>query len=213
MPARLDPNGPLTYRQIEELIAFLTASKEVRFTYVEEHVGVEEGDEAPATPVEVTGWRDPNYVPPPDQPSPPPCWRDPDGVQIGPNPSPGGGGAGTVDDPGTPEAPREIPVVETADLRITDEAGNQLSAIAVVPGETVRFVVENTAGFDHNLKVGTPDELAAAGADADLPGTPVFTEGTQEFTWEVPSDQTALQFACTVPGHYQSMHGDFQLVE
>jgi hypothetical protein len=181
---------------------------------VEEHAGVEgDEEEVPEEPVELTGWRDPAYTPPPGAPSPPACWRDPDGIQIGPNVSPGGGGTGTVDNPGTAEQPRDINVVETADLRITDPGGNQLATIPVVPGETVRFIVENTAGFDHNLKVGTPDELAQASADADLPGTPVFTEGTQEFTWEVPTDQTALQFACTVPGHYQSMHGDFQLVE
>ena len=214
MPAWLDPNGPLTYRQIEELVAFLTASKEVRFTYEEEHAGVAGDEEEVPEPVEVTGWRDPAYSPPPDQPTPPACWRDPDGLQIGPNANAGASpSAGVVDTPGTAEQPRDITVVETADVRITDEAGGTLTAIAVVPGETVRFIVQNTAGFDHNLKVGTPEELQAAGADADLPGTPVFVEGTEEFTWEVPTDVPALQFACTVPGHYNSMHGDFQLVD
>jgi mono/diheme cytochrome c family protein/uncharacterized cupredoxin-like copper-binding protein len=220
MPAWLEPNGPLNYRQIEELIAFLTASTETKFTPAEEaHGGEGGGDEAVqgeenADPAEHTGWRDPSYQPGPADPSPPACWRDPDGVQIGPN-AQGGGAAspGTVDNPGTAETPRDITVQETADLRITDPEGAQLGSITVKQGETVRFVVENTAGFDHNFKIGTAEELAAAGAEVDLPGTPVFVEGTEEYVWEVPADATALQYACTVPGHYDSMHGDFQIVE
>jgi mono/diheme cytochrome c family protein len=212
MPAWLEPNGPLNYRQIEELIAFLTASKETTFVPPVEQHG--ESD-VHAEPSPMTGWRDPAYSPAPDEPTPPACWRDPDGITIGANASPGagGGGGGTVDNPGTADQPRDVSVQETADLRITDPDGQQLPAITVKAGETVRFVVENTAGFEHNFKLGTAEELEQASADADLPGTPVFTEGTQEYVWEVPSDATGLQYACTVPGHYPSMHGDFQIVE
>ena len=41
-------------------------------------------------------------------------------------------------------------------------------------------------------------------------GIKEFTEGTETLTWTVPADETEdLQFACTLPGHYASMHGIF----
>ncbi|HET7678112.1 MAG TPA: c-type cytochrome [Candidatus Limnocylindrales bacterium] len=212
MPAWLEPNGPLNYRQVEELIAFLTASKETKFVHAPEHAAP--GETLPP-PEEKTGWRDPAYKPAADAPSPPACWRDPDGPQYGPNPSPGSGGSGgggTVDKPGTPEAPRVIKLKETASLTITDEAGQKATAITVKKGETVRFEVENTAGFIHNLKVGPADQLPTAPQENDLPGTPVFSSGVQSFSWTVPGSGS-YQFACTVIGHYSPMHGDFQIVD
>jgi uncharacterized cupredoxin-like copper-binding protein len=96
----------------------------------------------------------------------------------------------------------------TGDLRITDAAGTALSQIAVVPGETIQFDVTNSAGFDHNFYIGTVDALEG-NATAGLAGLAVFSTGTQSFTWTVPSDLSGLQFACTLPVHYTTMHGDF----
>lgn len=205
MPVWADVNGgPLNYRQIEELIAFLTASKDVTFQYQPEHP--EPGQTLPP-PVTASGWRDPNYKPPAGQPTPPPCWRAPQGVLSG-----GGGGASAspavISNPGTAANPRPIKVVETASLQITDDKGAALSAIAVKKGETVKFAVENTAGFDHNFYIGTAQDLQANNT-ANLEGVPPFPSGTKEFTVTFDKD-VQLQFACTVPGHYQSMHGDIQ---
>jgi uncharacterized cupredoxin-like copper-binding protein len=41
----------------------------------------------------------------------------------------------------------------------------------------------------------------------ELPGVPVNTQGVQEFTWTATADAATWQFACTVLGHYNSMHG------
>jgi uncharacterized cupredoxin-like copper-binding protein/mono/diheme cytochrome c family protein len=206
MPVWSDENGgPLNYRQIEELIAFLTASKDVTFTYQPEHA--EPGQTIPP-PVQVSGWRDPAYQPPPGSSPPPDCWRPYSNPAFG-----GGAGASLapVDQPGTADSPRVIELVETASLTITDPEGAAVPALAVVAGETVTFRVTNEAGFVHDFYVGEAEALEQD-RRADLEGIPDFNEGTEEFTWTVPEDTpTQLQFACTVAGHYASMHGDFQI--
>ena len=106
---------------------------------------------------------------------------------------------------GTADAPRVIKLIATADLHFKDEAGNTVTQIEVVAGETIQFEVDNTAGFDHDFWIGTPDELAVPNATTDV-GIPTWTSGVQTVTWTVSGD--GLQFACTVPGHYSTMHGD-----
>lgn len=205
MPAWEQPAGPLNYRQIEEIIAWLTASSEVEFVYDPAAGGEGGGEEDAAGPRTVSGWRDGNYQPAPDAPSPPPCWRNPGGV-IG-----GGGGGGAslapIESPGTAEAPRVVELVETANLTIQDAAGAPVSALPVVAGEFVQFQVTNEAEFPHNLFVGPPEALEG-NATGDLPGVSDFAADTMSFQWEVPADATGLQFACTIPGHYTTMHGD-----
>ena len=86
--------------------------------------------------------------------------------------------------------------------------GEPFTDIAVTPGETVVFVVENTAGFSHNFTIGTDDELSAANS-AGQAGIPTWSSGVQELEWTVPDDVTGLMFGCTVPGHYSNMQGSF----
>ena len=205
MPAWLQPKGPLNYREVQEIITFIVASKEIKWEY---RASTGESLEAtPAPAVQVQGWRDPAYSPAPGATPVPACWRAPASS------APSGSGApsaspAAVASPGTAENPRVIAVVETTDVRITDPNGAPVSQIAVVPGETVQFQVTNNAGFDHDFYVGPPDKLQANDT-AGLPGVPIFQTGTQNATWTVPTDVTGLQFACTVPGHYGTMHGDF----
>ncbi|MGI8704163.1 MAG: c-type cytochrome [Candidatus Limnocylindrales bacterium] len=216
MPVWADTNGgPLNYREIEELIAFLTASNETTWTSeAGGHGGGGEGDEAAdetaAGPTEQRGWRDPNYQPEPGATEPPACWRDPDGIQIGANASEGAGGsAAPIESPGTAEQPRVVHVVETAQLTIADEGGQKLDAIPAAAGETVRFEVENAANFTHNFYIGPADQLAA-NAVGELEGVPDFETGVETFDYTVP-EEGDLQFACTVPGHYASMNGVLQI--
>lgn len=211
MPAWREPAGPLNYREVEELVTFLTASTDVSFTYDPNAGG--HGVVVPgATPRVQTGWRDTSYAPAPGSTPVPACWRNPSGV-IG-----GGGGAprataAPIESPGAPSAPRVIVLDLNGSIQIDDtpgDGGTQVTSLAVRPGETVEFQVTNSAGFDHNFFIGTADELSKASGDIpDGTGIPMFTEGTQTFTWTVPTDAAGLQFACTVPGHYGTMHGDF----
>ncbi len=211
MPAWLQPNGPLNYREVEELIAWVTASKDISFTY-DPHSGHAVGVDPKATPYNVSGWRDPDFVPPPGAPTPPACWRNPSG-QIGGANTAANASLAPIANPGTAAAPRKIALDLTPSLTITDPDGNPAASIAVKAGETVEFEVTNQAGFAHNFFVGR--EAVLSKASGNIPGgtgIPEFTgpDVTQTLTWTVPTSQTAdLQFACTVPGHYPTMHGTF----
>lgn len=210
MPAWLAPRGPLNYRQVEELIAYLTASTETTFEYHPEHQEVGASQPPPA---EHTGWRDPDYSPEPGATPVPACWRPYSNPAF---PQSGGGGgesAAPIESPGTAEQPRAVTVIETAQVTIESEEGERLTDIQVKAGEVVEFTVTNEAGFPHNFYIGPPDQLKA-NAVADLPGVPDFNEGAKTFTYEVPADaEGTLEFACTVPGHYDSMHGTLTIQE
>jgi uncharacterized cupredoxin-like copper-binding protein/mono/diheme cytochrome c family protein len=212
MPAWREPAGPLNYREVEELVTFLTASSDVSFTY-DPNAGHEAGANPEATPYEVHGWRDPTYEAAPGSTPVPACWRPWENPAFATS----GGAEATqapIESPGTPDAPRVIAVDLTSSLTITDPDGTVLDAIAVKAGETIEFQVTNSAGFSHNFWVGPEQELSTTtGNLTDAPGVPEFAEGTQTFTWTVPADASGLQFACTVPGHYATMHGDIVVQE
>jgi uncharacterized cupredoxin-like copper-binding protein/mono/diheme cytochrome c family protein len=213
MAAWQQPAGPLNYRQVEELIAWLTASQDIVFErHVESHGEADAGEEH-AEPEVVSGWRDPAWTPAPDATPVPDCWKAPDGLVPATV-----GGTGTSDPieedttavavGGTPDAPRVINITATASLQFLGENDAPLTEISVVPGETVEFVVDNGAGFDHNFYIGTPEELQVSFGETDV-GIPTWQSGQETLVWTVPEDiSDGLQFACTVPGHYQPMHGD-----
>ncbi len=205
-----EPNGPLNYRQVEELIAWITASKDIQFVYEPKTHGAAQG--AAVEPQTIAGWRDPNWQPGPDDTPPPACWKNPSGVI--------GGGAPAATPPpanpdvtaapitgGSADAPRIVHLQATANLQFTDENGTPVSQIEAVPGETIEFVVDNVAGFDHDFWIGTPEELSSPNAETDN-GIPAWASGERTLTWTVPSDGGTLQFACTIPGHYYTMQGN-----
>jgi mono/diheme cytochrome c family protein len=218
MAAWKQPDGPLNYREVEELIAWLVASSDV---VVETGGGGHGATAASDTePAPVRGWRDPNWQPEPGATPPPACWRNPSGVIGGSAPPPAstpapaatpapGGSAAPVVTPVPGEA-RVIELVATGALQFTDTAGNQVRDIPVTPGETVTFRVDNTAGFDHNFYIGTDDQLMVAGGTTDT-GIPTWQSGVQELTWTVPADISGLKYGCTVPGHYTLMQGTFSV--
>lgn len=206
MPAWIQPAGPLNYREIEEIITFMLATNEVTWTHQEE---AHEPDATPAEPEQSRGWRDPNYEPPPDATPVPACWRAPGGV----DPGTGNGGATPepIESPGTPDNPRAIEVQGTDTLQWVDpETGEQINSIAVVEGETIEFTIINPSDVvPHNFHIGPEELLSTAGEDVDAPGVDTFTGGEQTFTYTFDDIPESPQFACTVPGHYSTMNGDF----
>ena len=112
-----------------------------------------------------------------------------------------------------------------------------VEALAVQPGETIRFVVRNEGTFVHEFALGTPEMhsahqkemammqehgmLTATGMNQDMkgmdhsamgmsgmahddPNTVLVEPGqTAELVWTFKSPM-ALEFACNVPGHYES---------
>ena len=197
MPAWLEPKGPLNYREVEDLIKFITASKDTKFVYQPQHVLPPETAPPPA---DLEGWRDPSYSPPPDATPVPACWRAPAGTAAPGTPAP-------IASPGTVESPRIIEV-HAQGVSWVDASGAPVSQIPVVDGETVEFHIVNDAGFTHNFHIASGPELSAAPPENDFLGVPTFTEGTETFTWTVADVPDQPQFACTITGHYQSMHGD-----
>lgn len=103
--------------------------------------------------------------------------------------------------------PRVVELEADAALRFLQD-GQPVSEIAVTPGETVVFRIDNTAGFAHNFWIGTDEELMVVNGATSV-GIPDWDSGVQELEWVVPDDLTGLRFACTVPGHYTLMQGDF----
>jgi mono/diheme cytochrome c family protein len=203
MPAWLEPKGPLNYREVEDIVEYIVATNDVKFSYVPAHA--EAGQTLPP-PVDVEGWRDPAYTPAPGSTPVPDCWRGDQGD---------GGTGGTpapVESPGTVDSPRLVEIEGTGQVSWVDpETQEKVTSISVVAGETVTFNVINNSGLDHNFHIAGATELETAPRENDLPGTPTFKEGTQEVTYTFESD-AELQFACTVEGHYPSMHGDFAYV-
>jgi mono/diheme cytochrome c family protein len=204
MPAWLDPKGPLNYREIEEIIAWILATKDTTFNYVPAHP---EADATLPPPVPVEGWTDPAWTPAPGATPVPACWRAPAGAGSTPTAAP-------VESPGTAENPRVIEIEGTGSLSWVDPASDaQIGAIALVAGETVEFRVINDSGLAHNFHVGSASELESAPQDVDLPGTETFDSGAQTFQYTVADVPEQPQFACTVPGHYPTMHGDLVIQE
>ena len=112
---------------------------------------------------------------------------------------------------GTPDSPRQVNLLANAALQFTDEGGTIVNAIPVTPGETIEFVIDNTAGFEHNFYIGPAEDLQGPYAETDV-GIPAWESGVQTIIWTVPEEGAeVLQFACTVPGHYTPMHGNFQI--
>jgi hypothetical protein len=113
-------------------------------------------------------------------------------------------------EPGEPSAEARVIELEAdAAIRFLQN-GEQIRDIPVTPGETIVFRVDNTAGFAHNLWIGTDSELQVPGGSTDA-GLPDWSSGVKELEWVVPEDIGDLRFACTVPGHYYTMQGDFSV--
>ena len=125
--------------------------------------------------------------------------------------APAGGSASSDTDAAAPSGEaRVIDIVANADPRFTDPSGAQVTDIAVTPGETITFRVENTADFPHNFYIGTEEQLAVFSGTTDT-GIPNWEGGVQEVTWVVPDDISGLKFGCTFPGHYKVMQGTFSV--
>jgi len=75
MPLWSDENGgPLNYVQIDDLIVFLRATNDKTYTVRDPATNEPVIDPATGKPMTFTGWRDPNYKPPPGSTPYPDCW-------------------------------------------------------------------------------------------------------------------------------------------
>lgn len=115
---------------------------------------------------------------------------------------------------GEPGAPKGVDRTIHVAARDTEFA---VSTLNVKPGETIRFVVTNEGEIDHDFTIG-PAKLQAAhrremmammdgGSMAKMHNDPnaVYLKPgqTRELIWTF-ADPARLEFACNVPGHYES---------
>jgi mono/diheme cytochrome c family protein/plastocyanin len=70
------PPGPLNYRQIDELVAFLMADNDQTFIVRDEHLLDPKKDPISGQVLTFTGWRDPNYKPAAGATPYPDCWKN-----------------------------------------------------------------------------------------------------------------------------------------
>jgi plastocyanin/mono/diheme cytochrome c family protein len=71
-----EPPGPLNYRQIDELVAFLMATNDQTSIVRDEHLLDPKVDPITGKVLTFTGWRDPNYKPAPGATPYPDCWKN-----------------------------------------------------------------------------------------------------------------------------------------
>ncbi|NBW31603.1 MAG: hypothetical protein EBR48_02990 [bacterium] len=163
--------GPLNYREIEELIAWIRATTDDV---------IEVRDPATGEMVEVTGWRDAAYTPAPDATPVPACWKDAFAVSPTPTgsatPAPTGG------------------MGETYQISAVNPVAFEQSAFEAVAGVPFTIVFSNNnAGVPHNvaIHVGTPTGAEVFKGEI-FPGI-----GTR--TYNVPAlDAGTYAFICTV---------------
>jgi len=119
--------------------------------------------------------------------------------------SPGGSpGASPAGSPAAGDG-ETIALSETPSLQILRD-GEQVTELALAEGQTYTFEVTNEGGLEHNFYIGPAEQLQSNDV-AELPGIPNFLEGTQSFEYTATAETAGLEFACTVPGHYEPMHG------
>ena len=175
------PPGPLNYKQIEDLINFIRATKGPEYTVLDASLFEPVIDPATGKEKTFTGWVDPSYKPDPGATPFPACWSD-EFSQPAASASPGASSA-----PGASEAPSGTVVKESA-LNIAFENG-ALSA----PADTA-FQIEfenKDAGIPHNIAIKDPS------------GTEVFkgdiVTGPTTVTYDVPAlPAGTYTFICTV---------------
>jgi len=186
MLAWLEPNGPLNYREIEELIAFIRAPTTMTYTAVDKETGEES---------EKNGWREPDYALPPDATPVPACWKDAFAQpSAAPTPAPSGEPTPAPTDGGQPTpAPTdggnggETAVLEIAAQNIAYDK-DELSAPADTPFQIV--FANNDAGIPHNVEIRQDGQSIWMGE--------IFN-GVETRTYEVPAlPAGTYEFICTV---------------
>ena len=108
--------------------------------------------------------------------------------------SPGPGEAGFI--AGTPDAPRVVQILATANLRFSPDT------VRVLAGETIRFEVTTVGPVTHEFMVGPAADVAA-----DKDGTPEVADITMMQTASLTytfAGSGPFAFACHAPGHYEA---------
>jgi plastocyanin/mono/diheme cytochrome c family protein len=181
------PPGPLNYRYIQELIAFITAPSTLQFQGV---------DPASGKTVTLSGWRDPTYAPPPGATPVPNCWKDAFASPSAVAPSSAASGAPSAAPAGSPAASPAASGGATGTVLQLTASGvaydkTELTAPAGVPFQ-ITFT-NNDAGIPHNVSIHKDSPTGA-----EVWQGAIFT-GVATQTYNVPTLPAGTYgFVCTV---------------
>jgi len=170
------PPGPLNYRQIDELVAFLMATNDQTYIVRDEHLLDPKVDPITGEVETFTGWRDPNYEPAPGATPYPACWKDSFGSAAGESAAP----AASID--------------PNADVVLVGAQNIAFDPTALTAPAGAAF----TLSFD-NRDPGIPHDVQIKdGTGAVVFKTDVFA-GLEKREYPVPAlPAGAYPFSCTV---------------
>ena len=176
-----NPPGPLNYRQIDELIAFLLATNDQTYIVRDEHLLDPKKDPLTGQVLTFKGWRDPNYKPAPGATPYPDCWSN-EFSNAGASASAGAGGSAA------PPANPNAPVVDISASGVAFST-DKLTAPADT-AFTIHFDNQD-AGIPHNVDIKD-------GAGSEVFKGEIFPgPGTRDYA--VPALKAGMyKFACTV---------------
>lgn len=173
-----NPPGPLNYRQIEELIAFLLATDDQTYIVRDHELLDPKKDPITGEVLTFTGWRDPDYLPEAGATPYPECWSDE--FASGESPAPSGSAA-----------PTPAPGAAVLDISALNIAFSTDTLTAPADSAfTIQFDNQDQ-GIQHNVEI------------KDASGTEVFKgeifPGVDQRDYAVPALAAgAYPFICTV---------------
>ena len=103
-------------------------------------------------------------------------------------------------------------VTRSIEVEMSDAMRFKPDSISVKRGETIRFIVRNTGNLEHEMVLGTIDELKGHAEmmrkspemeHADPNMVSVEPGKTGELIWQFTRDGT-FDFACLEPGHFEA---------
>jgi plastocyanin len=175
-----NPPGPLNYRQVEELIAFLLAPSDQTFIVRDEHLLDPKKDPITGQVLTFKGWRDPNYKPDPGATPYPDCWTNE--FAGGASASPGGSGS---------PAPSANPNAEVVEISASGVAFSTDTLTAPADTAFTLHFDNQDAGIQHNVAISD-----SAGAEV-FKGEIFPGPGTRDYA--VPALEAGeYPFVCTV---------------
>ena len=166
-----NPPGPLNYRQIDELVAFLRATSDHTYTVKDPSLNEPIIDPETGEEQTFTGWRDPNYKPAADATPYPACYLD----AIA-----GGGGGGSPApsasiDPSAPTITVKAPVGSAS-------SGFDPTTLEVAADTAFTLIFDNQdTGVVHNVVIKD-----AGGANVSM-GDTSFFPGPEQRSYSVPA--------------------------
>ena len=189
-----NPPGPMNYRAIDELVAFLTATDEQTYVIRDEHLLDPKTDPVTGEVLTFTGWRDPNYEPAPGSTPYPACWVD---ALATPSGSPGASG-----EPGASAAPSGSPGASAAPSGPAGGTIVEISASTPTAFDQTEVTVTAETAFQihfNNKDAGVPHNVAIKDATGEPLLTGEIITGPAETTYDVAAlPAGTYPFACSV---------------